>query len=440
MDFIRKEREQLLKDSDVHHTVQSDEVKVSISISDVQTLYTSFFEFLLSVNQKQKFVYDSVSKNELNQVQPSSKRVKTFESLSAPAKNLIFAIGDVQLQKHAMEEQLFAHLSSDLQCIAQRAVKVQLKSNEALEQLKKECSENTLRMLDSLSSEMYSGREYLQAVEKLKTMEAFFDVSLNPHASFTERARTVRHLLDQKIIHTEVSLLSNEDNKNNATNDIQLQSIDERLKLRMRKNEIAKQKMIELSKMSKPSNLTNAIEKLRMAEVEIDDSIAALNASMNQHTAPSMTMKKAYDSSSSVDNLDEVKKTVNDLCVLGRQFDVKLRVLQDTIQSVSNEDIGKYANDLSASFQNACVSFQREIQDKIDLTVQAHKASLNRLLKSENMLRIELTNLAQIIKSDARGIETCLKSILDASQQRSDSRIRACFFENVHFLETSFTF
>jgi hypothetical protein len=421
------------------------------------TLYESYLTWIqyqsADLLSDQVFKYSvSAEKNQNDGQSMIPKRASIgFESLSPPSKNLILALGDVQLQKTSAEEIHLCSLFNDLSSMAKSLWLTLVSARSSLRKKIKESTEKRVEIEAKLLSEMFSSPEYLTAISEIESMEKALKLQIEIHTSvdsitnkekykkICERNRTITKCLDKLS-----SSCPKHPVKNKRTSTTLLSEIDQRLKLRIRKNEISKQKLLELSKTStSASNLTIALDTLRIAEQEMDESILILNNSISNSSKAEEEEEEEDEEEEEEDNdknlrRDEIinlfskhKSVCSTLSCIG----VKLRLLKTSIDDEILDERNKYQSELTSFITRDC-STSLDYVKEIILTKQTlFTNDLKKLGRLETTLKSELQSLLRIVRNDSRAVEQCVRSVTETAKSRSDQIQKSNFFRHVTFLQ-----
>ena len=436
---------------------EKDKEKQDFSI--FYTLYESYLTWIQY--QSADLLSDQVFKysvlNEKNQNDGQSmipKRASIgFESLSPPSKNLILALGDVQLQKTSTEEIHLYSLFNDLSSMAKSLWLTLVSARSSLRKKIKESTEKRVEIEAKLLAEMFSSPEYLSAISEIELIERALKLQIEIHTNtntnvdnitnkekykeICERNRTLTKCLDK---------LSSCPNpvKNKRTSTTLLSEIDQRLKLRIRKNEISKQKLLELSKTStSASTLTIALDTLRIAEQEMDESILILNNSISNSSKAEEEEEEEDEEEEEEDNDKNFRKDeIIDLfskhksvCLTLSCIGVKLRLLKTSIDDEIVDERNKYQSELTSFITRDC-STSLDYVKEIILTKQTlFTNDLKKLGRLETTLKSELQSLLRIVRNDSRAVEQCVRSVTETAKSRSDQIQKSNFFRHVTFLQ-----
>lgn len=458
---------------------------IPLGISSLTVLYDSFFEWIEKqaddLFSSSPFSFASTLQEREHTITATTttatrRNAVSFEALSPPTKNLILALGDVQLQKGIKDEAHMKGLLRDLNSIAQfvfeslRAARLSLSKMHANE------SETKAALEQKITADMFQSREYMDAVETLNEIDSSikqlmvnshtnipyvsFDKEINSqnqdqdkYALACKQVRRVKKTL--AFLESKTGQLKDNEMKHEITSH---QDIDERLKLRIKKNEIAKQKLMELSRSSmSASNLATALETLRIAEQEVDEGIEILNRSIlatstiiseNETISKVNAAHGAVNSNSSSktaaaanENANQTSRNIEDRVRLVEltlySVGVKLRLLSGSIKEELASDMEKYQQELRISVRASCLKAKQDAADLFTKTRAAYESEVQKLKRSEQTLKTELQSLLRIIRQDSRGVEHCVRSVSDISKSRSESIELEYFSKHARFLETT---
>jgi hypothetical protein len=405
----------------------------------------------------------------------TSRRSIGFETLSTPTKNLILALGDVQLQKSLKEEH---YLKEFFKCICNQsllAYTVFHACRTSIHDMKKSSNNKKNDVESNICSELFSTNEYISVLSKINTIESILnDVlddttatkelqnqkddtkelqnqSLNTllitHTTYceklrncTEKLETIAKLLDNKNKENTIQIRHSKNSLNS------FKEIDERLKLRLKKNEISKQKLVELSKSStSSSNLSKVLETLRLAETEIDDQIEKLSFIIQESCQTPLQKQKEdkqYDQAKDIKiQMKETDllnlKTMIDECSLTLScITVKIKLLKSIVNMEIEEEIKKYQIELNERIYKKCLQIKEQVYETFQFQKKMYLEDLLSVHRSETTLKNELQNLLKIVRNDSRGVDQCLRSMTTMSTVRSEK----INFESLHhykmFLES----
>ena len=436
-------------------------------------LYESFLTWIQSsdlLSDQQVFKYSFSDQNEENvsgQL-PIPKRVSlSFESLSPPSKNLILALGDVHLQKTSAEE---IHLNSLFHDLSSMAKSLWLTVVSARSSLQKKIMESTEKRVDieaKLLSEMFSSPEYVNAISEIESMERALQIEIKiPNATSLDKSEVYKNVCQRnrtitKCLHKVSHPTPVKDDQKTVEfqSTALLSEIDQRLKLRIRKNEISKQKLLELSKTStSASNLTIALDTLRIAEQEMDESILILNNSISNSKGVLDCIKEAEKKQGKDEREegeegeegeeDEKVKTMNfkkdeifelfskhkSISLILSCIGVKLRLLKTSIDDEIVDERNKYQSELTSLISRECSTNLDYVKDIILTKQTLFTNDLKKLGKSETTLKSELQSLLRIVRNDSRAVEQCVRSVTETAKSRSDQIQKSHFFRHVTFL------
>lgn len=460
---------------------------IPLGISSLTVLYDSFFEWIEkqadNLFSSSPFSFASTLQEREHTITATTttatrRNAVSFEALSPPTKNLILALGDVQLQKGIKDEAHMKELLRDLNSIAQFVFESLRAARMSLNKMHANESETKAALEQKITADMFQSREYMDAVETLNEIDSSikqlmvnshtnipyvsFDKEINSrdqdqdkYALACKQVRRVKKTL--AFLESKTGQLKDNEMKHEITSH---QDIDDRLKLRIKKNEIAKQKLMELSRSSmSASNLATALETLRIAEQEVDEGIEILNRSIlatstiiseNEtisklnaaHGAVNSSSSKAGAAASAAnENANQTSRNIEDRVRLVEltlySVGVKLRLLSGSIKEELASDMEKYQQELRISVRASCLKAKQDAADLFTKTRAAYESEVQKLKRSEQTLKTELQSLLRIIRQDSRGVEHCVRSVSDISKSRSESIELEYFSKHARFLETT---
>jgi len=378
-----------------------------------------------------------------------------FESLSPPSKNLILALGDVQLQKTSVEEMHLNALFTDLSSMAKSLWLTLVSARSSLRKKIEESTEKRVDIEAKLLAEMFSSPEYLTAISEIESMEKALKLHIliptNLNTSVDSNTNTNKEKFKKNCERTRIitkcldKLSSSCPNpvKKKRTSTTLLSEIDQRLKLRIRKNEISKQKLLELSKTStSASNLTIALDTLRIAEQEMDESILMLNNSISnlkggedgEEEVEEEEEEEIFDNLRKDELIDLLSKHTSVSLTLSC-IGVKLRLLKTSIDDEIVDERNKYQSELTSFITRDCSTSLDNVKEIIVTKQTLFSNDLKKLGKLETTLKSELQSLLRIVRNDSRAVEQCVRSVTETAKSRSDQIQKSNFFKHVTFLQ-----
>jgi hypothetical protein len=419
----------------------------------------------------------------------TSRRSIGFETLSTPTKNLILALGDVQLQKSLKEEH---YLNEFLKFICYHSLQAYTVFNACKTSIldMNKSSQNRKNDVESkICCELFSTNEYISVLSKINTIDSILndvfdntkdsklllshsnsnyneeeinihnikdiqkvDTLLTNHSTYCEKLRHCTKKLET-IVQVQSLNPNNTKSKysknfNNSLNSFK--EIDERLKLRLKKNEISKQKLVELSKSSTSAyNLSKVLETLRLAETEIDDQIEKLSFIIQESSQSQCFQLQKQDGKQNdqlSDTFIKIQIKENDLLHLKTMIDessimlssvsVKISLLKNIVNMEIEEEIKKYQIELNESILKKCLQIKEQVYENFQLQKKMYFEDLLLLNRSETTLKTELQNLLKIIRNDSRGVDQCLRSMTNMSKIRSEKINFECLDHYKTFLES----
>lgn len=496
MDLIRKERNLLLssateknateknearedkqKDDDTLSLASSyrndtDKEKEKQDFSSFLALYESFLTWIQSadlLSDQQVFKYAISDQNDENvsgQLTIPKRVSLSFESLSPPSKNLILAFGDVHLQKTSAEEIHLNGLFHDLSFMAKSLWLTVVSARSSLQKKIMESTEKRVDIEAKLLTEMFSSPDYMNAISEIESMERALQIKI-PNAKSLDESEVYKNICQRnrtitKCLHKVSHPTPVKDDKKTVEfqSTALLSEIDQRLRLRIRKNEISKQKLLELSKTStSASNLTIALDTLRIAEQEMDESILILNNSISNSKGVLECIKETEkkqgqdkgdkeDEGEGGEEGDEKVKTMNfkkdeifelfskhkSISLILSCIGVKLRLLKTSIDDEIVDERNKYQSELTSLISRECSTTLDYVKDIILTKQTLFTNDLKKLGKSETTLKSELQSLLRIVRNDSRAVEQCVRSVTETAKSRSDQTQKSHFFRHVTFL------
>jgi len=440
------------KDNEKEKEREKEKEKQDFSI--FSTLYESYLTWIqyqsADLLSDQEFKYSVAAEKNQNDGQSMiPKRASIgFESLSPPSKNLILALGDVQLQKTSVEEMHLNALFNDLSSMAKSLWLTLVSARSSLRKKIKESTEKRVDIEAKLLAEMFSSPEYLTAISEIESMEKALklhiliptnlNTSVEKFKKNCERTRIITKCLDKLS-----SSCPNPVKKKRTSTTTLLSEIDQRLKLRIRKNEISKQKLLELSKTStSASNLTIALDTLRIAEQEMDESILMLNNSISnskggedgEEEVEEEEEEEIFDNLRKDEIIDLLSKHTSVSLTLSC-IGVKLRLLKTLIDDEIVDERNKYQSELTSFITRDCSTSLDYVKEIIVTKQTLFSNDLKKLGKLETTLKSELQSLLRIVRNDSRAVEQCVRSVNETAKSRSDQIQKSNFFKHVTFLQ-----
>jgi len=475
MDVVRKERNLLLlreDDRKINHPLELQKENVlqppsqtsePLGLEDILRIYEGFCNWIQSQAQNllsnSEFKYSTNLKkeeeNDNNNNNNSTVKRTTlgFETLSPPTKNLILALGDVQLQKGSREEFYMNDIFYALSFLSKKMWKSLNAGRLSLQDLISETATRREALHKKMLADFFSWQEYTQACNDLDEAQGLLGFE-------HERSNTNNNDMESYLYYCEknkkidfrlhsLSLsLKNQDTGARGNPDINFSSeLDERFKLRMQKNEISKQKLFELSnKSTKTSNLAIALETLRLAENEIDDNILSITNTMLSSSAvkvkkenENIDQEKEKHSSSSMlqdeEKLIKIKDANKKALITLNCVGVKIRLLKKSLDEEIDEEIEKYQKQIYSSINKDCISFRGRIFDALNTIKTKYLSEIDKLERTEKTLKDELQSLLRIVRNDSRGVDQCVRSLSETARKRSDQIQNENFRNHVNFLE-----
>jgi len=440
------------KDNEKEKEREKEKEKQDFSI--FSTLYESYLTWIqyqsADLLSDQVFKYSVAAEKNQNDGQSMiPKRASIgFESLSPPSKNLILALGDVQLQKTSVEEMHLNALFNDLSSMAKSLWLTLVSARSSLRKKIKESTEKRVDIEAKLLAEMFSSPEYLTAISEIESMEKALklhiliptnlNTSVEKFKKNCERTRIITKCLDKLSSSSCPNPV-----KKKRTSTTLLSEIDQRLKLRIRKNEISKQKLLELSKTStSASNLTIALDTLRIAEQEMDESILMLNNSISnskggedgEEEVEEEEEEEIFDNLRKDEIIDLLSKHTSVSLTLSC-IGVKLRLLKTLIDDEIVDERNKYQSELTSFITRDCSTSLDYVKEIIVTKQTLFSNDLKKLGKLETTLKSELQSLLRIVRNDSRAVEQCVRSVTETAKSRSDQIQKSNFFKHVTFLQ-----
>jgi hypothetical protein len=185
--------------------------------------------------------------------------------------------------------------------------------------------------------------------------------------------------------------------------------------------------------------LTIALDTLRIAEQEMDESILILNNSIsNSSKAEEEEEEEEEEDNDKNLRRDEIinlfskhKSVCSTLSCIG----VKLRLLKTSIDDEILDERNKYQSELTSFITRDC-STSLDYVKEIILTKQTlFTNDLKKLGRLETTLKSELQSLLKIVRNDSRAVEQCVRSVTETAKSRSDQIQKSNFFRHVTFLQ-----
>jgi hypothetical protein len=456
MDVVRKERNLLLLHED--DKINNEPLPLMappsmapiepLGLKDLMKMYDAFLSWVKIQSQdllsNSEFKY-SILKEETDV--SASRKTLGFETLSPPTKNLILALGDVQLQKRSREEFYINNIFQALSSLSQQIWKSLSAGRSLLQNLIRETSVTRESLHQKMMNEIFLWKEYTQTCNELNEYQSFLGFQ-HDHGNIKigDNMESYLHYCEKNkkinlVLH---SLMIRDAKAEKADAAINFSSeFGERFKLRMQKNEISKQKMAELSsKNIKTSNLAIALETLRLAENEIDDNILSISNTISSSNANAnsnaMNLDEAGTKTSpkeDEENLMKIRLANKKASITLSCVGVKLRLLKKSLEEEIDEDREKNQKQISDSIERDCIIIKGKIFDVVDTIKRKYFGEIEKLERTEKTLKDELQSLLRMVRNDSRGVEQCVRSLSETARKKCDEIQKENFFLHVKFLE-----
>ena len=461
MDVVRKERNLLLlhEDDKINNEPKVLPLMALISpseplgLKDLLKMYEAFFNWVKIQSQdlllNSEFKY-SILREGTDDTSVSRKTLG-FETLSPPTKNLILALGDVQLQKRSREEFYSNNIFQAFSSLSQQIWKSLSAGRSLLQNLIRETSLTRESLHQKMMNEIFLWKEYTQTCLELNEYQSFLGFQHDPgNIKIGNNMESYLHYCEKNkkinlVLH---SLMIRDAKAEKADAEINFSSeFDERFKLRMQKNEISKQKMVELSsKNIKTSNLAIALETLRLAENEIDDNILSISKTILSSAADANAMKSDFDldenKAGTITSLKEDEENLMKIRLANKKASitlncvgVKLRLLKNSLEEEIDEDRKNNQKQLFDSIERDCIVVKGKIFDVVDTIKRKYFSEIEKLERTEKTLKDELQSLLRMVRNDSRGVEQCVRSLSETAKKKCDEIQKENFFLHVKFLE-----
>jgi hypothetical protein len=453
MESLRKERNDLLlNDSrssltkiELSQKKDNSLTRTKFCTDRVELLFTSFITWIQEESKilsvQDRFTYTSTFFKDTENEKKNDKRI-SFDSLTPPTKNLILALGDVQLKKTLLFERSYHQLFEQVTMLGIQLLRCYEGSQKTFQSILDSVDEQSAVIEQNLCSEIRNSKEYLYFVCELDSIEADNSLRLNTtvtdtlHVDIEEKllARCFRLLA---ALETSSSIhLQDEQNQENNEFVNKSQDVEARIALRVKKNELAKQKLHELSKTS-ASNVGILLERLRIAEDEIDDSIQSLNKTLSAKI-PSSSFD--HDKKHVIEKNDAHQNLLQRIHIARAYFKtakIKIKVTKSSIIEEHYEETQNAKKDLAELVVKECKHTREQVHRLYSSITKNHEKELETILYSELTLRNELQNLLKLVRNDARIVDQCVRSLENIFISRLEKIERENFQKLVMFLETS---
>jgi len=459
MDVVRKERNLLLLHED--DKINNEPLPLMappsmapiepLGLKDLMKMYEAFLSWVKIQSQdlllNSEFKY-SILREGTDDTSVSRKTLG-FETLSPPTKNLILALGDVQLQKRSREEFYINNIFQAFSSLSQQIWKSLSAGRSLLQNLIRETSVTRESLHQKMMKEIFLWKEYTQTCNELNEYQSFLGFQ-HDHGNIKigDNMESYLHYCEKNkkinlVLH---SLMIRDAKAEKADAAINFSSeFGERFKLRMQKNEISKQKMAELSsKNIKTSNLAIALETLRLAENEIDDNILSISNTISSSAANANAMKSDFDLDEAgtktspkedEENLMKIKLANKKASITLNCVGVKLRLLKKSLEEEIDEDRENNQKQFSDSIERDCIMVKGKIFDVVDTIKRKYFGEIEKLDRTEKTLKDELQSLLRMVRNDSRGVEQCVRSLSETARKKCDEIQKENFFLHVKFLE-----
>ena len=422
-----------------------------LGLDNLLKIYEAFLSWVQLQSEdllsNSEFKYISIIEEGLeNNNITGSRKTFGFENLSPPTKNLILALGDVQLQKRSREEFYSSNIFQALSSLSKQIWKSLSAGRSLIQNLIREASSTREALHQKMINEIFLWKEYTQICIELNEYQSFLGFQ-HDHGNIKigSNMETYLHYCEKnkKINFVLHSLMIRDAQAEKADPETNLSSeFDERFKLRMQKNEISKQKLVELSsKNIKTSNLAIALETLRLAENEIDDNILSISNTISSSAASKsdsdLNENKAAKTSLREDeeNLMKIRLANKKASIILNCVGVKLRLLRKSLDEEIDEDRENNQKQLSGSIERDCIVVKGQILDVLDTIKRKHISEIEKLERTEKTLKEELQSLLRMVRNDSRGVEQCVRSLSETAKKKCEEIQKENFLNHVKFLE-----
>jgi hypothetical protein len=428
MELLRSERNQLLLDdsSESKSQVQVPIKIQSLSIDQINLLFSYLFSWVedqsKDLSLTSTFTYETEPDKSERKLE--SKRI-SFDSLSPPTKNLVLALGDVQLRKAVLYEKSYSILFEKLTTIGFEV----LQCLEACRKLYTSILDNVEEQCKVIENKIYVELRNAKEFQDFVNDIAYLEKEVGINYAYKEEDQEEELLSRCTLILVEVEKLSlgricvQEGPR-------QGQDVSARIALRLKKNDLAKQKLSELSKNQQSSNLGIMLERLRVAENEIDDSIKSLSS-----LQPPVPTQKFETINAANSKLEHLRARANAAQTFFKSARVKVKLTKSAVKEEHCDEIKNAKLVLADMIMKQCeVSRQQVTQICLD-SKQSHTLELETIKNLESTLKYELQNLLKLVRTDARIVDQCVRSLEDICVSRLEKIERENFSKQVLSLQ-----
>jgi hypothetical protein len=464
MQSVKAERSSLLSSKtattlSLVNAKQEQEFQITSFIAEIKLNYFKFFSrlvrfFLEDWTEKTKKTEEDFIPKKSVLVSVDKRPILGFESLSAPAKNLILALGDLYLQLANDEDFLISSFCSQALHIASNISTTLKKAKEDLVSYKKLMISNSDAIVSELINDIIYDEKFQNAkillLHKIQTYlhedESFLNKVTNANVVGTllEKNRRLRIVMTSKSNSNRYETEKIDMNTKLNTN------YRERMKLRLKKNDLLKQKLSELT-FGHSGRLARSLETLRISENEIDENINALNEFLSSSKTSSSSTITANINAREKDQLKERKdrkerkeekepenehnekidedeekdlEEINSILYVLQDTETRIAIVKKSADVTMCDETSMFLNDLNNAFQVEC----HEALKKIDLLTLDLESRFNQIhvnfSKSYLTIKNELKEFTRQAKGEQRAIEQCSQSVMDVSRSSHEKRLQ----------------
>lgn len=462
MQSVKAERSSLLSSKtattlSLVNAKQEQEFQITSFIAEIKLNYFKFFSRLVrffledwteKTEKTDKTEEDFIPKKSVL-VSVDKRPILGFESLSAPAKNLILALGDLYLQLANDEDFLISSFCSQALHIASKISTTLKKAKEDLVSYKKLMISNSDAIVSELINDIIHDEKFQNAkillLHKIQTYlhedESFLNKVTNANVVGTllEKNRRLRIVMTSKSHSNRYETEKIDMNTKPNTN------YRERMKLRLKKNDLLKQKLSELT-FGHSGRLARSLETLRISENEIDENISALNEFLSSSTTSSSSTitaninvrekdqtkerkerkeekEQENEHNEKIDE-DEDLEEINSILYVLQDTETRIAIVKKSADVTMCDETSRFLNDLNNAFQIECHEALQKIDSlTLDLESRFNQIRAN-FSKSYLTIKNELKEFTRQAKGEQRAIEQCSQSVMDVSRSSHEKRLQ----------------
>jgi hypothetical protein len=430
MELLRSERNQLLLDDSSSNETKKEPVAIkiqSLTIDQINLLFSVFFSWVeeqsKDLSLSGTFTYETESDKSERKVE--SKRI-LFDSLSPPTKNLVLALGDVQLRKTLLFEKSYSTLFEKLSAIGVEVLQCLEASRKLYTSIVDSVEEQCEAIENKVYVELRNAKEFQDFVNEI----AYLEKEVGIKYTHNEEDQEGQLLSRCTLVLVEVEKLSLGHIRIEAPR--QGQDVSARIALRVKKNNLAKQKLSELLKNQHSSNLGVMLERLRVAENEIDNSIKSLANSMLPQTVNAQNFEYITTANEKVELL---RARANAAQTFFKSARIKIKLTKSAVREEHCDELKNAKIVLADMILKQCELSRQQVSQTCSDVKQSHMLELESIKNLESTLKYELQNLLKLVRTDARVVDQCVRSLEDISVSRLEKIERENFSKQVTSLQ-----